>query len=70
MLRGEGQMNPDGLRDYDLLVPASAEALTVERHADERADRVAEADAWREAYLAEHPEGAEIIAADPASGRR
>ena len=27
-------MNPDGVRDYDLLVPASAEALVVERHAD------------------------------------
>jgi ribulose-phosphate 3-epimerase len=64
MLRGEGQMNPDGLRDYDLLVPASAEALTIERHAQERDERVAEADAWREAYLAEHPEGAERMAAD------
>ena len=25
MLRGDGQMNPDGVRDYDLLVPAAAE---------------------------------------------
>ena len=36
MLRGEGGMNPDGVRDYDLLVPASVEALVVERHAPAR----------------------------------
>ena len=34
MLRGGGQINPDGVRDYDLLVPASAEAVVVERFAD------------------------------------
>ena len=33
MLRGDGQMNPDGVRDYDLLVPATVEALVIERHA-------------------------------------
>ena len=27
MLRGDGAMNPDGVRDYDLLVPATVEAL-------------------------------------------
>ena len=32
MLRGEGQINPDGVRDYDLLVPATTEALVDERH--------------------------------------
>ena len=36
MLRGDGQINPDGVRDYDLLVPATVEALVVERHADAR----------------------------------
>ncbi len=36
MLRGDGQMNPDGVRDYDLLVPASVETLVVERHAEAR----------------------------------
>ena len=36
MLRGDGQINPDGIRDYDLLVPASVETLVVERHADAR----------------------------------
>jgi ribulose-phosphate 3-epimerase len=64
MLRGDGQMNPDGLRDYDLLVPASVQVLTEERHASEREARVIEADAWRAEYLREHPEGAEVMAAD------
>jgi hypothetical protein len=35
-------------------VPASAEALTNERHAGARARYAAEAEAWREAYAAEH----------------
>jgi ribulose-phosphate 3-epimerase len=52
-LRGSGQFNPDGVRDYDLLVPASAEALAVERHAADRARYAAEAATWREAYIAE-----------------
>ena len=29
-------MNPDGVRDYDLLVPATVEALVIERHAAAR----------------------------------
>lgn len=54
MLRGDGQMNPDGIRDYDLLVPATVEALVHERH-DEARDRAqAEAIAWREAFIREH----------------
>ena len=44
-LRGTGQFNPDGVRDYDLLVPATVEALTVERHAADRDRYLAEADA-------------------------
>ena len=48
MLRGDGQMNPDGVRDYDLLVPASAEALVVERHAAARARHERDAEAWRD----------------------
>ena len=51
MLRGEGGMNPDGVRDYDLLVPASAEALTIERHAGARAERLTEAETWRHDYV-------------------
>ena len=54
MLRGDGQMNPDGVRDYDLLVPATVEALVVTRHADARVSYVRDADAWRVAFIAEH----------------
>jgi ribulose-phosphate 3-epimerase len=60
-LRGAGQFNPDGVRDYDLLVPASAEALTIERHAGDRDRYVSAAARWREEYIAEFgikpPEG-------------
>jgi ribulose-phosphate 3-epimerase len=70
MLRGDGQMNPDGVRDYDLLVPASAQMLTEERHASAREARALEADAWREEYLREHPEGATVVAADRAAIER
>jgi ribulose-phosphate 3-epimerase len=54
MLRGGGQINPDGVRDYDLLVPATAETIVTERHAAARAAYELEADAWREAFIAEH----------------
>jgi ribulose-phosphate 3-epimerase len=50
MLRGDGRINPDGVRDYELLVPATAEALTIERHAAARDRYAADADAWRESY--------------------
>jgi hypothetical protein len=53
-LRGSGRFNPDGVRDYDLLVPASAEELTIERHAADRQRYLDEAERWREAYAAEH----------------
>ena len=51
MLRGEGQMNPDGIRDYDLLVPATTESLVEERHASARDTAMRAADAWRAAYV-------------------
>ena len=54
MLRGDGGMNPDGVRDYDLLVPASVEALVIERHAERRTAYGRQAEAWREAFIAEH----------------
>ena len=55
MLRGDGQINPDGVRDYDLLVPATVEALVVERHADERGRATsATPRRWRERFIAEH----------------
>ena len=50
MLRSDGRMNPDGVRDYDLLVPATAETLLVERHAADRDDYDRRADAWRETF--------------------
>src|SRR4051812_8375076 len=53
-LRGTGQVNPDGIRDYDLLIPASVETLVAERHAADRERYLAEAAAWRTAYIAEH----------------
>jgi ribulose-phosphate 3-epimerase len=53
-LRGGGQFNPDGSQDYDLMVPATVESLTIERHAEARDRYRAEADRWREAYAAEH----------------
>ncbi|GAC1670324.1 MAG: hypothetical protein NVS9B8_13490 [Candidatus Limnocylindrales bacterium] len=51
-LRGTGQFNPDGVRDYDLLVPASVEALVVERHAADRERFLGAAVAWRDEYVA------------------
>ena len=53
-LRGSRPWNPDGDRDMDLLVPATVEELTVERHATARDAYRAEADAWREKYAADH----------------
>ena len=47
MLRGDGRMNPDGVRDFDLLVPATTESLVEERHAAAREAALAAADAWR-----------------------
>jgi hypothetical protein len=52
-LRGTGQWNPDGVRDYDLLIPASAEALAVKRHAGDRERYLADAERWRTKYIAE-----------------
>jgi hypothetical protein len=49
MLRGNGQINPDGVRDYEVMVPASAEALTAERHADARDRFLQDAEGWRRA---------------------
>ena len=54
MLRGNGTFNPDGVRDYDLLVPASAEAFVAERFSDARSRYDVEAATWRAAFIAEH----------------
>jgi ribulose-phosphate 3-epimerase len=54
ILRGDGGMNPDGVRDFDLLVPATVETLVHERHDGARAVYQARAAAWREAFIREH----------------
>jgi ribulose-phosphate 3-epimerase len=54
MLRGDGEMNPDGVRDFDLLVPATVETLVVERHAEAREAYQTRAAEWREAFIREH----------------
>jgi ribulose-phosphate 3-epimerase len=50
MLRAEGQMNPDGVRDYELLVPRMVEALVLERYAAERERAYGQAEAWRGSF--------------------
>ena len=53
MLRGDGGMNPDGVRDYDLLVPATVQAVVIERHVDARDRYLRDAESWREAFIRE-----------------
>jgi ribulose-phosphate 3-epimerase len=52
MLRGEGQVNPDGVRDYDLLVPAPVRQLVEDRHATARARSLDAAERWRASFAA------------------
>ncbi|MEO5884295.1 MAG: ribulose-phosphate 3-epimerase [Candidatus Limnocylindrales bacterium] len=52
ILRGDGQINPDGVRDYDVLVPATVEADVVARHAPRRDQLLEEAEAWRRDLIA------------------
>ncbi len=51
MLRGDGQLNPDGVRDYDLLIPRSAEGWARDHFAAARDGAVAEAATWRARLL-------------------
>jgi ribulose-phosphate 3-epimerase len=53
MLRGDGQINPDGVRDYDLMVPATVEDAVTARFGPERARLDTEAEAWRAALRAD-----------------
>jgi ribulose-phosphate 3-epimerase len=55
MLRGDGQINPDGVRDYELMIPATVEDAVIARFGPLRERLMAEAEAWR----------AELRAADP-----
>ena len=52
LLRGDGQINPDGVRDYDVLVPATTEAFVTERFAAARDRALAAADDWRRSLVA------------------
>ena len=52
MLRGEGQINPDGVRDYDLLVPTTVEVHVIDHHRQARARLLEEADRWRASFSA------------------
>ncbi|HEY7701931.1 MAG TPA: ribulose-phosphate 3-epimerase [Candidatus Limnocylindrales bacterium] len=50
MLRGDGQVNPDGVRDYDLLVPANVEEHVIRAHGPSRDRLLTEADSWRATF--------------------
>jgi len=50
MLRGDGQVNPDGVRDYDLLVPATVEEHIIDAHGRTREALLTEAAAWRASF--------------------
>jgi ribulose-phosphate 3-epimerase len=52
MLRGDGQINPDGVRDYDVLVPAEILDEVERRHAARRDQLAVDADDWRRELLA------------------
>jgi ribulose-phosphate 3-epimerase len=51
LLRGDGQVNPDGVRDYDLLIPRSAEGWVDDHYTAARDEAVVEAEAWRARLL-------------------
>jgi len=53
MLRGDGQINPDGVRDYELMIPATVEDAAIERFGPLRERLGADADRWREELLRE-----------------
>ncbi|HYH92915.1 MAG TPA: ribulose-phosphate 3-epimerase [Candidatus Saccharimonadales bacterium] len=62
MLRGDGQVNPDGIRDYELLVPILSEPAVAERFTELRGTLIADAERWRAGFAAQ------ASPADPASG--
>jgi ribulose-phosphate 3-epimerase len=53
MLRGDGPVNPDGVRDYDVLVPAAAEAIVEDRWTERIAALAEAAVGWRTATVEE-----------------
>ena len=73
-LRGSGQFNPDGVRDFDLLIPATVEEMVIERHAVERERYLAEAARWRLQYAADFgvkpPETQRLMPSASAAAKR
>jgi ribulose-phosphate 3-epimerase len=65
-LRGDGPVGPDGVREYDLLVPVAAEPIVRDRHAValDAADEAASLQRAAGTALAASPE----VAADPVPG--
>ena len=51
LLRSDGQINPDGVRDYDVIVPSTHTKVVAERHAAARDRLLREADRWRASLL-------------------
>ncbi len=65
MLRGDGPVNPDGVRDYDVLVPAAAESLVSDRWTGRIASLSESASAWRVATAEERrAEGQAVFGPD------
>jgi ribulose-phosphate 3-epimerase len=56
MLRGDGRINPDGVRDYELLVPASVEDAVIARFGQLRDRLATEAEDWRAEVVAQGPD--------------
>lgn len=52
MLRGDGRINPDGVRDYELMIPATVEDAVIARFGGLRASLGEEAEAWRADLIA------------------
>ena len=50
MLRGEGEVNPDGVRDYDLLVPATVEEHVIDAARAARRAAARGGQAWRRSF--------------------
>ena len=68
MLRSDGQMNPDGVRNYELLVPRMVEALTLERYAGLLRAAYARAETWRTSDDAATTSTASLGVGDLAAG--
>lgn len=52
MLRGDGRINPDGVRDYELMIPATVEDAAIARFGALRTRLDAEAETWRAEMIA------------------